>query len=143
MCGYVTGKDRGPVDPHITEDSPLRESRYPYRGRKLPIDTEWDLENYDRTLVERAFQSDPELPATILRLGIRARRPGAPRVPVSETDGRRPGWDPDRAERSPLAGAVEDMGLAIALPVPNGASIGRVYNNPEPDVRSTAEFLRE
>jgi hypothetical protein len=61
--GYVIGKDGGPVDSHITEDSPLRESRYPYRGRKLPIYTEWDIENYNKILVERAFPSNSELPA--------------------------------------------------------------------------------
>ena len=86
--GYVTGRDSGPVDPQITEDSPLRESRYPYRGRKLSIYTEWNLENYDKILVERAFQSDLELPATILRLPIiRSRRNGTAHLPVSETYG--------------------------------------------------------
>ena len=35
------------------------------------------------------------------------------------------------------------MGLAIVLAVTNGTSIGRVYNIAEPDVRSTAEFIRE
>jgi len=146
--GYVTDKDRGPVDPHITEDSPLRESRYQYRGRKLPIYTEWDLENYDKILVERAFQIDPELPATILRLPM-VYGPGDPGhrvfpylkrmddgravIPIEQSAAR---W------RAPQ-GYVEDIGLAIALAVINGASIGRVYNIAEPDVRSTADFIRE
>lgn len=146
--GYVTGMDRGPVDPHITEDSPLRQSRYPYRGRKLPIYTEWDFENYDKILVERAFQSDPELPATILRLPM-VYGPGDPGhrmfpylkrmddrravIPIEQSAAR---W------RAPQ-GYVEDIGLAIALAVTNGASTGRVYNVAEPDVRSTADFIRE
>ncbi len=31
--------EKVPAERDITEDSPLRESRYPYRGRKLPIYT--------------------------------------------------------------------------------------------------------
>jgi nucleoside-diphosphate-sugar epimerase len=146
--GYVTGLDRGPVDPHVNEDSPLRESRYPYRGRNLPIYTEWDLENYDKILVERAFQSDPELPATILRLpmvygpGDPAHRTfqylkrmgdGRTMVPIEQSAAR---W------RGPL-GYVEDVGAAIALAVASRAATGRVYNIAEPDVRSTADFIRE
>ena len=146
--GYVTGMDAGPVDPHITEGSPLRESRYPYRGRKLPIYTEWDLENYDKILVERAFQSDPGLPATILRLPM-VYGPGDPGhrtfqylkrmddgravIPIEQSAAR---W------RAPQ-GYVEDVGVAIALAVTNGTSMGRVYNIAEPDVRSTADFIRE
>jgi len=146
--GYVTGQDRGPVDAHVTEDSPLRESRYPYRGRKLPMYAEWDLENYDKILVERAFQSDPELPATILRLPM-VYGPGDPghrtfpylkrmddgraMVPIERSAAR---W------RGPQ-GYVEDVGVAIALAVANCAAMGRVYNIAEPDVRSTADFIRE
>jgi nucleoside-diphosphate-sugar epimerase len=146
--GYVTGSDRGPVDPHITEDSPLRESRYPYRGRKLPMYTEWDLENYDKILVERALQSDSELPATILRLPM-VYGPGDPghrtfpylkrmddgraMIPIEQSAAR---W------RGPL-GYVEDVGAAIAIAVTNRAATGRVYNIAEADVRSTADFVRE
>ena len=145
--GYVTGTDRGPVDPHITEDSPLRESRYPYRGRKLPIYKEWDLENYDKILVERAFQSDPDLPATILRLPM-VHGPGDPGhrifpylkrmddgravIPIEQSAAR---W------RAPQ-GYVEDVGLAISLAVTHDAATGRIYNVAEGDVRSTADFIR-
>jgi nucleoside-diphosphate-sugar epimerase len=146
--GYIIGKDSGPVDPHITEDSPLRESRYPYRGRKLPTYTEWDIENYDKILVERAFQSDPELPATILRLPmiygpgdpvhralpyLKRMDDGRAAIPIERSAAR---W------RGPQ-GYVEDVGAAIALAITSNASTGRIYNVAEQDVRATSDFIRE
>ena len=40
-------------------------------------------------------------------------------------------------------GYVEDVGSAIALAVASDAAAGRIYNVAEPDVRSTADFIRE
>jgi nucleoside-diphosphate-sugar epimerase len=146
--GYVLGIDRGPVDPHINEDSPLRESRYPYRGRKLPIYTERDMDNYDKVLVERAFQSELEFPATIVRLpmvygpGDYVRRTfswikrmddGRTAIPMEEAFARWVG---------PL-GYVEDVAAAIALAVTNDAAAGRTYNIAEADLRSNADFVRD
>lgn len=146
--GYIRGTDSGPMHSQITEDSPLRESRYPYRGLKLPIYPEWDLENYDKILVERAFQTCAELPATIIRLPM-VYGPGDPGHRVFPylkrmDDGRTAipmeqgaaGW------RGPL-GYVEDVAAALALAVTSNAASGRVYNVAEPDARSTADFIRE
>jgi nucleoside-diphosphate-sugar epimerase len=145
--GYVIGTDSGPVDLHITEDSPLRESRYPYRGRKLPIYTEWDIDNYDKILVERAFRTDPDLPVTILRLPmiygpgdpghrtlpyLKRMDDGRPAIPMEQSAAR---W------RVPQ-GYVEDIGAAVALAVTSDAASGRIYNVAEPDVRSTSDFIR-
>lgn len=146
--GYLLGLDRGPVEPHITEESPLRVSRFPYRGQKLPVYLEWDLETYDKVPVEAAFQSDPVLPATILRLpmvygpGDPARRtyPWLKRM----DDGRAviPLEQPLARWRGPM-GYVEDVAKAIALAAIDDAATGRIYNVAEPDVSSTAEFIRD
>jgi nucleoside-diphosphate-sugar epimerase len=146
--GYVTGLEAEPVDPHITEDSPLRESRYPYRGRGFPVSIEWDMENYDKILVESVLQSDPALPATIVRLPmvygagdyIRRTFPflkrmddGRLEIPLEEAVAR---W------RAPW-GYVEDVATAMALAVTKEIAAGRIYNVAEQDHRSTAEFIRD
>ncbi len=146
--GCVTGADPGPVDPHVTEDSPLRRSRYPYRGRPLPAAYEWDLENYDKILVEQVFQGEPALPAASLRLPmvygpgdpvhrvypyLRRMDDGRPMVPIERSAAR---W------RGPL-GYVEDVASAIALAATLPASAGRVYNVAEPDLRPVADFVAE
>ncbi len=146
--GCVTGTDPGPVDPHVTEDSPLRRSRYPYRGRPLPAAYEWDLENYDKILVEQVFQSEPALPASILRLPmvygpgdpvnriypyLRRMDDGRPMVPIERNAAR---W------RGPL-GYVEDVASAIALAATLPAATGRVYNVAEADLRPLADFVAE
>ena len=148
VWGYVIGTDSGPVDPQITEDSPLRDSRYPYRGRKLPIYPEWDLENYDKILVELVLQSCTELPATIVRLPM-VYGPGDPghrafpylkrmddgraAIPVEQGAAR---W------RGPL-GYVEDVAAALCLALTSDAATGRTYNVAEQDIRSTADFIRD
>jgi nucleoside-diphosphate-sugar epimerase len=146
--GYVTGIEADPVDAHTTEDSPLRGSRYPYRGRPVPVLSEWDLENYDKVLVERALQGDPALPATIVRLpmvygpGDYVRRTfpyvkrmddGRPAIPLEQ---------PAAQWRGPW-GYVEDVAQALVLAVTTEASAGRIYNVAEPDHRSMAEFIRD
>lgn len=144
--GYIAGRDAGPVDSHIHEESPLRASRFPYRGRKLPIYQEWDLDNYDKILVEQVFQSEPDLPATILRLPMiyGPGDPGHRTLPYLKRmdDGRRviPISRPAARMRLPL-GFVEDVAEAIALAVTNEAATGRVYNVAESDHLSTAEFV--
>jgi len=119
--------------------SPVRQSRYPYRGKKMPSSLEWDFENYEKILVEKAFLSDPELPATIVRLpmvygpGDLWHRVGAylkqmdegPEIRMEESCAR---W------RGPL-GYVEDVGAGVALAVMNERAAGRIYNIAEPGVR--------
>jgi nucleoside-diphosphate-sugar epimerase len=144
--GYVVGLEGQLTDPHITEDSPLRESRYPYRGRKLPIESGWDMDNYEKVVVERVFQLESALPATILRLpmvygpGDYAHRAfpylkrmddGRPAILMEEPAAR---W------RAPW-GYVEDVAAAVALAATREAAAGRIYNVAEQDNRSTAEFI--
>jgi nucleoside-diphosphate-sugar epimerase len=146
--GYGFGLETEPVDPHITEDSPLRRSRYPYRGAKLPIYSDRDMENYDKILVERVFQSEPALPATIVRLpmvygpGDYAHRTypylkrmddGRRAIPLEEAAAR---W------RGPW-GYVEDVARALALCVTEDTAAGRVYHVAEADNRSMSEFITD
>jgi len=66
------GIDPGPVEPvPLTEDSPLRTTMPPYPREALAAVRNtfaWVDEEYDKVQVEQAMRSDPELPATILRL---------------------------------------------------------------------------
>ncbi|MEW5875060.1 MAG: NAD-dependent epimerase/dehydratase family protein [Candidatus Zixiibacteriota bacterium] len=61
--GRLIGTEPGPPEPMpLTEDSPLREKLFPYRGK---IER---LHDYDKILVERAVMGHSDLPATVLRL---------------------------------------------------------------------------
>ena len=64
--------DPGPLEPvPLTEDSALRTTMPPYSKEALAAvrtTFAWVDEEYDKVQVEHAIQSDPELPATILRL---------------------------------------------------------------------------
>src|SRR3954447_13477469 len=66
------GIDPGPVEPvPLTEDSPLRTTMPPYSKEALAAvrsTFSWVDEEYDKVQVEQAIRSDPDLPATILRL---------------------------------------------------------------------------
>lgn len=65
--GGVLGRDTVEPDPTpLTEDSPLRDSRYPYRTE----DKEKDgfRHDYDKILVEKLIMSDGRVPASVLRL---------------------------------------------------------------------------
>jgi len=61
--GRLIGTEPGPVEPMpLTEDSPLREQWYPYRGK---IER---LHDYDKIPVEACVMSNSELRGTVLRL---------------------------------------------------------------------------
>jgi nucleoside-diphosphate-sugar epimerase len=63
----LQGKGKHPPDPvPLTEDAPLRETRYPYRGLE-GLDFEFK-QDYDKILVEQVLMERSKLPATILRL---------------------------------------------------------------------------
>ena len=66
--GRVQGFEPGPPDPvPLTEDSPLRETLYLYRDSGQEGRFEWS-QDYEKVMVERVAQDEPELPATVLRL---------------------------------------------------------------------------
>jgi nucleoside-diphosphate-sugar epimerase len=68
--GRLLGTETGPPDPvPLSESSPLRERRFPYRGREPRPDDDpqrW-LDDYDKIPIEEAYLAQPDLPATILR----------------------------------------------------------------------------
>src|SRR5262245_5019506 len=69
--GRLIGTEPGPPDPvPLTEDAPLRERLYPYRGaapRPANDPRRW-ADDYDKIPVERAVLGEPALPGTLLRL---------------------------------------------------------------------------
>jgi nucleoside-diphosphate-sugar epimerase len=71
--GVLLGKEKeeGYTQPTpLREESELRRRLYPFREAQLRRDDDaraW-LDDYDKILVERAAHSDPDLPATVLRL---------------------------------------------------------------------------
>ncbi|MEO1404501.1 MAG: NAD-dependent epimerase/dehydratase family protein [Cyanobacteria bacterium J06635_1] len=129
----------------LTEESPLRSHLYPYRN--LP-DIRGDLPaDYDKILVEQTYQSEPELPATILRLPmvygpgdyrhrfqayLKRMREGRPAI-VLETS---------MANWQGCYGYVENVAHAIALAVTNERAAGQIYNISEPDSLSEADLIR-
>jgi nucleoside-diphosphate-sugar epimerase len=70
--GRINLTEPGPPDPlPLTEDSPLREKRYPYRSepRRPAGDPDAWMDEYDKIIVERVIRSAVGMPSTILRLG--------------------------------------------------------------------------
>lgn len=60
------GKATAPPDAvPLSEDAPLRETRYPYRGQDLSLAY---VHDYEKILVEQTLLGDSERPATVVRL---------------------------------------------------------------------------
>jgi nucleoside-diphosphate-sugar epimerase len=142
--GRLLGLEPGaPAQAASSEDSPLRESRFPYRAKAQGPD---DLaHDYEKILVERAAASDPALPATILRL---------PCVWGPNDPHRRVGQVLDRFRASGdyameaartswrwTRGFVEDVADAIALAVTDARASGRTYNLGEERAHTEREWV--
>ena len=143
--GKVHMVDAGPPDPiPLTEDSPLRESRFLYRDRKdLGIDTTF----YDKVVVEQTLLAQNDLPVTILRY---------PAVYGPRDPHRRfKAWLDEMAASGEIRiasdqaqwrwshGYVEDVATASVLAATNERAIGRIYNVGNPDAPTTAETIEE
>src|ERR1039457_4083878 len=64
--GRLIGLESGVPDPiPLTEDAPLRDSRYPYR-KIAPNPDHW-MAQYDKVLVERVLMHQSDLPTAVLR----------------------------------------------------------------------------
>ncbi len=143
--GILTGFEEGPVQPTpLTEDSPVREKLYLYRGMKnsrLP-----DIDNYDKIPIERLVLGNPEMPGTILRLPmvygpgdgqhrlwpyLKRMDDGRPAILLGEKVARR------HFARS----YVDNVAAAIALAVTDDRAAGRVYNVAEPDQLDEQEWV--
>lgn len=147
--GRLTGLESGPPDPiPLTEDAPLRESRYPYR-RMAPNPDHW-MTQYDKVLVEQVLMHQSDLPTSVLRfpavLGpkecrrfqrwLQSMLRGDMELRMQD------GW----AKWRRTHGFAEDISEAVVLAATNSSSAGRIYNVGEsytPTMRDRlAEFAR-
>lgn len=147
----LTGKDPGELEPTpLSEDAPLRDQLYPYRGKtpREADDPRRILDDYDKILVERVVMSDPALPGTVLRLPmvygprdyqhrlfsyLKRMDDGRPAMILSENLA---GWETSR-------GYVENVAEAIAMAVVNDRAAGRIYNVAEPDPGTEREWVEK
>jgi nucleoside-diphosphate-sugar epimerase len=136
----------GPPEPTpIGEDAPLREVAFPRRRwASGPGDVAWE---YDKILVERAAQSDPQLPGTVLRLPAvygpgdgRRRRVGAI-VERIDSGSSALELDEELSRWRWTRGYVEDIADAIALASIDPRASGRTYNVGEEAPLSEGEWV--
>lgn len=141
--------ENGPLEPvPLTEDSRLRTQAQTYSPQALAAARAvfpWVDDEYDKVQVERAISSDPELPATILRLPM-VYGPGDPLHRLYPLVKRilddRPTivYEESFARCVPCRGYVENVAHAIALAATTESAGGRVYNVAEPEPFSEAEW---
>ena len=144
--GCLTGLESGPPDPiPLTENAPLRESRYPYR-KTAPNRDHW-MTQYDKVLVEQVVMHQTDLPTCVLRFPAVVgpkdhRRFQRWLQPMLRGDAElriQDGW----ARWRWTHGFVEDVAEAVVLAVTNSASAGRIYNVGESHAPTMAERLAE
>jgi nucleoside-diphosphate-sugar epimerase len=148
--GRLLRTEPGPADPvPLTEDSPLREKLYPYRGVALRAseDKQRWMDDYDKIPIERTITSDPDLPGTILRLPM-VYGPGDGQHRLFEylkrMDDKRPAILLDAAVASWrwTRGYVENLAAAIVLAITDDRATGRIYNVGEVRTLTIAEWVR-
>ena len=143
-CLLGLENDAPAIEP-LTEDAPLRESRYPYR--QFTARQENWIYHYEKILVEQIVMSNAQLPGTILRLpnvyGPRDHRHRTLEYLKRMDDGRsaillgehRAAWRWTR-------GYVENIAEAIALAATDERAMNRIYNVGESDALSELEWAR-
>ena len=132
--GRFTGLEPGPVEEGLlTEDSPLRNTFYPYRAQaKSPDELNYF---YEKILVERYVLEQAQLPGTVLRLP-KVYGPGG-NANLATIYGYR-----DRLGWRWTHGYVENVAAAIALAALHPAAANRVYNVGEAYTPTIAERLQ-
>jgi nucleoside-diphosphate-sugar epimerase len=148
--GRLLRTEPGSADPvPLTEDSPLREKLYPYRGATLRTseDKQRWMDDYDKIPIERIVMSDPDLPGTILRLPM-VYGPGDGQHRLFEylkrMDDKRPAilLDASVASWRWTRGYVENVAAAIVLAITDDRAAGRIYNVGEVRTLTIAEWVR-
>ncbi|SRR5579884_935569 len=148
--GRVNGHEGGAPDPlPITEDSPLRESRYPYRSDppRASDDPQRWMDLYDKIPAEQIIMSERELPGTVLRLPA-VYGPGDfqhRHFPwLKRMQDQRPVILLDEAEARWrwTYGYIDNIAAAIALAVTDERARGRIYNVGEETALSMEERVR-
>ncbi|MBG9941182.1 NAD-dependent epimerase/dehydratase family protein [Brevibacillus formosus] len=139
--GRVNKIESGPITTEpLTEQSPLCERRYPFRGARP------DREFYDKVLVERVVMGQQSLPGTILRLPmvygphdyqhrvypyLQQMRDGRPFILLEE------GFASWRCARS----YVEDIAHAICLVATDERARNQIYHVAEEPCLSMREWI--
>jgi nucleoside-diphosphate-sugar epimerase len=143
--GRLHGSEPGPIEPMpLTEDSPLREKLYPYRGERK--DASGD--EYDKIPVERAYMSDEDIAGTVVRLpAVYGEGDFQYRFFMEQQrfDAKRPFvlWQDAQVEwRWPRAYAG-NVAQAIELAVTDERASGRIYNVPNDPPLTQREWLLE
>ncbi len=137
-----SGGSAGPVP--LGEDAPLRESRYPYRNRKGPVEIP---DEYDKVLVEAALRGQSHLPVTILRFpavygphDYHRFRPWVQKLVPANDEIK---LQDDFARWRWTHGFVENVAEAVVLAVTRDAGAGRTYNVGEAITPTWEERLGE
>jgi nucleoside-diphosphate-sugar epimerase len=148
--GRVLGTEPGPADAvPLSEDAPLREKLFPYRGKTLKgadDPTRW-MDDYDKLLVEQVIMQIPQVPGTILRLPM-VYGPGDPQHRLfpylKRMDDRRPHMllDEGTASWRWTRGYVENIAAAIVAAVLSEQAAGRLYNVGEPETLPISQWVR-
>ena len=142
--GRLQRLESGPPDPFpLTEDAPLRESRYPYR-KMAPSEDHW-MTQYDKILVEQAVMEQTDLPTTILRFPAvlgpneyrRFQRWLQPMLRGEDELRVQDDWSQWRWTH----GFVEDVAESVVLAATHPCAAGRIYNVGEPQALTMAERL--
>ena len=134
---------QAPVPQPMTEDAPLRDQLYPYRGLFPP---ESRMHSYDKIPVEQTYLGEPDLPGTIVRLPAvygpsdyqHRTFPYLKRM----VDGRR--WillDRQGAQWRWSRTFVANAAAAIAGAVMDDRAVNNVYNVAEPTALTEAEWV--
>jgi nucleoside-diphosphate-sugar epimerase len=144
--GRLQRLESGPPDPMpLTEDAPLRESRYPYRNM-APGPDHW-MAQYDKILVEQVLMSQTDLPATVLRfpavLGPKEYRRFQRWLQPMVREGDELRIQDDWAAWRWTHGFAEDVAEAVVLAAINPAAGGRMYNVGEPHTPTMEERLAD
>jgi nucleoside-diphosphate-sugar epimerase len=138
--------ESGPIEPiPLTEDSPLRDRLYPFRGLlERPFDRSDD---YEKILIERVVMTNPDLAGTIVRLPMvygsgDFRHRLFPLL--KRMDEQRPAivLEESFARWQGCHGYVKNVAYAIVLAVTQDQASGRIYNVAEPSAVSEAERIR-
>lgn len=144
--GRLLKLEEGAPDPvPFTEEGPVRQALYPYRARAK--DKSERAYNYEKILAERVVMSEPDLPATVLRLAaiygpddkqhrlFPYLKPMMDERPFIMLEERKSRWLWSR-------GFVENVADAIALAVVDERAKGRIYNVGEEDALTEGDWVR-
>ncbi|MBV9615187.1 MAG: NAD-dependent epimerase/dehydratase family protein [Ktedonobacteraceae bacterium] len=148
--GRVNRTEPGPPDPlPITEDSPLREKRYPYRGLDLsvPESEKQRMHDYDKIPIEQIVMSDPTVQGTILRLpAVYGPNDYQHRLFefLKRMDDSRPAilLDERMTQWRWTRGYIENVAAAIGLAITSERAAGRIYNVGEAHPLPMIEWVR-